>query len=268
MIEILSDDYDTDEKSVELKTKTENGVTYTTKGVLSGKDNAMNGSLSVKYLVSGMSMTSKLTTGGVFSQEAVLEKTGVKGLKVTALGALGPKQSFELTGEYVIPHVAAVLKANCIGQASLSPSMTLGLHGVTVGAQAKMDIATKKFSGVNAVLNYCSKANDHEATLHVMGLNTADKTAKFTFSRVISPDYSVAAEFDYSGGDEKLMTVGTKYAVDSETCLKAKVNTKGMLWCSYAQQIRKNTTLTLCSEMNLKKLDQPTQKFGIALAIE
>lgn len=95
-----------------------------------------------------------------------------------------------------------------------------------------MNIATKKLSGLNAVLNYSSKTNDHEATLQVMGLNATEKSSKFPFSHVISPANLVAAEFAYSGGDSKLMKVGTKYSVDAETFLKAKMNIKGGLWFS------------------------------------
>lgn len=79
MIEILSDDYDTNEMSVKLKTKTGNGVTYTTKGVLSGKDNAMNGRLSVKYLDSGMPITNKWTIGGYLARKLYWRRQVSKG---------------------------------------------------------------------------------------------------------------------------------------------------------------------------------------------
>lgn len=250
---------------VELKTTTLNGMTYTTSGTLSGKSSDLSGVLSCKYTLSGAAMTTKLTTQGALTHQMVVENTGVKGLSLTLLGGAGPKQTIVATGEYVHPHMTAVVMANLLGNPSVISSFSVGMHGLTAGLETNFNPEKREFENVNGTLNY-SSGKEHEATLQLLDKG---KNAKFTYSHVITPDFSVAAEFDYGINDEKkVLTMGTKYLVDSETTLKTKLDSAGSVWLSYAQEIRKNTTLTLCTKFDARNLDKPTQQLGLSLAIE
>lgn len=272
-IEILGDDYLGNEKSIELKTKTMNGVTYTSSGVLNGETNVIDGGLSCKYKVSGASMTSKLTTAGQLTHESVLDNTGVKGLKLTILGGVGCTQIVTATGEYVHPHVSSIIKADFLNKPSITSSLTLGLNGVNIGGQGKYDVDSKEIRNINGILNYSN--NEHEASIQILDKG---KSSSVSYSHIISNDFSVAAEFMYgagsNGGSEdtttttKLLTMGTKYDVDDETCIKAKFNSAGSMWLCYVQEIRKNTKLTLSTMFDVRKMEKPSHTFGLALAIE
>lgn len=240
-------------------------MTYTTTAKQSGKDDSLSGDLSCKYSVYGSTMTTKLFTTGNLSHEMELDKTGVKGLKFTLLGALGPKQTLVATSEYVHPHLSVVSAVNCLGAQSVNTAVTLGLHGVTAGAKSEFDIESKQLKSYDAVLNY-SNGSEHEATAFL--LNKASK-AVFAYSHLVSNDFSVAAEFEYDmTADTKTLTMGTKYEVDPETTLKTKFDSKGEFSLSYIQEIRKNTTLTLCSRFDVRNLDVASHKFGLSLVVE
>lgn len=263
--ELLNDDYIYGDKKVQLKTKTSNGMTYTTTGKQGSKDGSLSGDLSCKYSLSGASMTTKLFTSGSLTQEVVLEKTGVQGLKLTLLGGLGPKQLVVGTGEYVHPHVSVVSAVNALGNPSVHSSMTVGVHGCTGGVQGEYDIEAKELKKVDAIFNYCN-GNEHEATITLIDRGSK---AKFAYSHVVSRDFSVAAEFVYDkGADAKVLTMGTKYEVDADTTLKTKIDSAGAFSMSYIQEIRKNTTLTLCSKFDVRNLDRASHKFGLALVVE
>lgn len=248
-----------------MKTKTSNGITYTTTGKLSGESDALSGDLSCKYSQSGATLTTKLFTTGQLTEEMVLENLGGKGLKLTCLGGIGPKQSLLATAEYVHPHLSVVTAANLIGSPAVRNSITLGMHDFTVGVQGDFNMDSKELKGVNGVLNY-SSGKEHEATC--MLLNNASK-AVFTYSHIVSRDFTVAAEFEYDmSADTKVLTMGTKYEVDNETTLKTKIDSAGAFSQSYSQEIRKNTTLTLCSRFDVRNLEKPSHKFGLSLVIE
>lgn len=252
-------------KTVELKTKTLNGVTYDTVGVLGDNASELTGALSCKYLVSGASMKTMLTTNGALSHETTLENTGVDGLKVTVLGGVGPKQTLVVTGEYCHPHFSALVAANCIGKPSVTTSIAVGMHGLTAGLQTTFDVEKKEMGKINGLVNY-SNGKEHEATLQLLD---KAKKAKFCYSHIVKPDFSVAAEFDYDTSDEsKVLTMGTKYSIDPETTLKSKLDSTGSVWLSYSQEIRKSTTLTLCTKFDARNMDKPSQQFGLTLAIE
>lgn len=265
---ILSDDFDCNTKSVELKTKTSNGVSYTTSGQLSDKGEKMNGDLQMKYKISSASMTTKMTTSGGVSQEVVLDNVGTKGLKVTTLGSLGKKQSMKISGEYVNPHASINVQADVIGKPCALTSMAVGTKGIAIGGQLKYTMEDKKAEVINGVINY-APTKDNEVNITVMDKL---KAMKLSYFHAVSKDFSVAGEFAYEkrdeGNDMKMLTAATKYCVDAETTIKTKVNSFGDLWLSYSQEIRKNTTLTLSTKLNVQQNTPDSQSVGIALVIE
>ena len=265
--ELLNDDYIYGDKKVEIKTKTTNGITYTTKAKQSQdvKNDGLSGDLSCKYNVSGTTMTTEIFTSGRLSHKVELDKTGVKGLKFTALGGLGQKQSLLATTEYVHPHMSVVTAVNCLGSQSISTAAAVGLHGVTAGVKGDFNIEDKQLKNVDGVLNY-SNGKEHEATCYLLNNRSM---AKFAYSHLVSDDFSVAAEFEYNiSADTKKLTMGTKYEVDPETTVKMKIDSAGAVSLSYIQEIRKSTTLTLCSQFDARHLDKPSHKFGLALVME
>lgn len=252
---------------MQLKTKTTNGMTYTTTAKQSGKDESLSGDLSCKYSINGSTMTTKLLTSGLLTHEVELEKTGVKGLKLTMLGGLGPEQSLLATVEYVHPHLSVVSSANLLGSQSVHSAATIGLNSVTAGVAGELDLETKQFKNVDGVINY-SNGKEHEATAMLLNKGTV---AKFAYSHIMRSDFSVAAEFLYDTkgeGGSKLLTMGSKYEVDPDTTLKMKIDSAGSFWVSYIQEIRKNTTLTLCSQFDVRNMEKASHKFGLGLVIE
>lgn len=240
-------------------------MTYTTTARQSGADDSLSGDLSCKYSVYGSTMTTKLFTTGKLTHEMELDKTGVKGLKFTLLGGLGPKQSLIATTEYVHPHLSVVSAVNCLGSQAVKTAVTVGVHGVTAGVQGDFDVESKQLKNYDAILNY-SNGKEHEATAFLLGKGGQ---AKFAYSHLVSNDFSVAAEFLYDmTADTKTLTMGTKYEVDADTTLKTKIDSAGAFSLSYIQEIRKNTTLTLCSRFDVRNLDKASHKFGLALAVE
>ncbi|PXF48510.1 Voltage-dependent anion-selective channel [Gracilariopsis chorda] len=279
---LLNDDFICGEKKIQLKTKTDSGMTYTTTGKLLSKVETIApkddkdtpkeqlietlcGDLSCKYKLSGATMTTKLFTSGMLTQEVELENTGVKGLKLNVLGLLGEKQSLLATAEYIHPHVSFVAKADALAKAAVTSSMTVGMHGITAGVQGTLDIESKNVNKVDAILNY-SSGKEHEATVMLMDKG---KKAKFAYSHVRNSDFSVAAEFEYNRDkDSKELAMGTKYEVDRDTTLKTKITSGGSFSVSYIQDIRANTTLTICSNFNVIGDKKPSHRFGLALVIE
>lgn len=262
---LLNDDYIYGDKKVQLKTKTSNGMTYTTTAKQSGGDGSLAGELSCKYAVNGSTMTTKFFTSGKLTQEVELQKTGVKGLKLTLLGGLGPSQSLLTTAEYVHPHLSLVSAANLLGKQSVNAALTMGVHGVTAGVAGEFDLESKEIKNVDGAVNY-SHGKEHEATAMLLKKGAQ---AKFAYSHIVTSDFSVAAEFLYDiKNDGKLLTMGSKYEVDPETTLKMKIDSAGAFSVSYIQEIRKQTTLTLCSRFDVRNLDKASHKFGLSLVVE
>ena len=250
---------------MQLKTKTDSGMTFTTTGVQSAKCEELAGDLSCKYTMAGATWTTKIFTSGRMTHEATLENTGVKGLKLTMFGGLGAKNIIIGSAEYVHPHLAYTAAVNALGSPAVQSSLAVGGNGMTVGVEGEYDIEKKELKKLDGVLNY-SDGKDQEATISISGKGTK---AKFAYSHLVSRDFSVAAEFEYDKPIEhKLLTMGTKYEVDRDTTLKTKIDSAGAFSVSYIQEIRSGTTLTLCSRFDVRNMGKTSQVFGLSLVIE
>jgi len=62
--------------------------------------------------------------------------------------------------------------------------------------------------------------------------------------------------------------MGTKYLMDSQTALRAKVNNKSQLGFGFEQKIRDGVTLTLSTFIDGKNFKAGGHKVGIALELE
>jgi voltage-dependent anion channel protein 2 len=262
---LLNDDY-IDDKKLQIKTKTRNGMTYTSTAVQSGKSDALAGDLSLKFCpVAGTTVTSKLFTSGNMTHEAVMERLGVAGLKLTVLGGMGTQQLGVGTVEYVSKNVAFTSAVDVLSGPIVHAAVTAGADVVTGGVEAEYDTKAKSFRRYNFALNY-TDGKESEATLTLLNKG---ETGKLAYSHLARPDLSVAGEFLYDRrADAKLLTMGIKYEVDRETTLKAKINSDGLVSSSYIQEIRPGTTLILSQKLDVRNVDKSTHKLGLSLVIE
>jgi Eukaryotic porin len=262
---LLNDDYIFDKK-VQVKTKTQNGMTYTSTAIQSAKDDSLAGDLELKFSPApGAAVTSKLFTSGKMSHEAVFDRLGVEGLKLTLLGGVSSKSNVGVsTLEYQHKSATCTAAVDAIANVAYVTG-TAGTAALTVGVDGQYDTAAKELRECNVALNY-SDGKESETT--VTTLNKGE-SAKLAYSHAIRPDFSVASEFFYDRrADAKLVTIGAKYDVDQDTTLKAKITSDGLVSASYIQEIRANTTLVLCQKFDVRNPDKASHKFGLSLVIE
>lgn len=254
---------------MQVKTQTQNGTTFTSTAVQSPKEENLSGDLQMKFVPApGATVTSKLFTSGKMTHEAVLERIGVDGLKLTALGGMSSKENLGVASvEYL--HKSATLTAGLDAvRKTANITATAGSSGkfaLTAGVEAQYDTVAKEVTKCDVIANY-SDGKDSEATLATIGKGEA---VKLTYSHSIRPDLGVAVEFMYDRAAEaKLVTVGTKYEVDRDSSLKTKVSSDGIMSASFIQKIRHNTTLILSHRFDAKSMDVADRKIGLSLVIE
>lgn len=263
---LLNDDYIFDKK-VQVKTKTKNGMTYTSTAVQSSKDDSLAGDLQLKFSPHpGASVTSKLFTSGRMTHETVLDRLGVAGVKLTLLAGASAKNNLAVsTLEYKHESVAITTAIDAISGPVAHTTATVGTSAYTAGVEAEYDTADKELKKCNFALNYAD-SSESEATVTVLNKG---ETAKLAYSHAIRPDFSVAAEYLFDKkADARRLTAGAKYEVDRDTTLKAKIFSDGQVSASYIQEIRPKTTLILSQKFDVSNPDKSSHKFGLSLIIE
>lgn len=260
----MNDDYVFDQK-VEIKTKTRNGMTFTSKAVKSADDSTA-GDLSLKFApFPGAVVTSKFFTNGKKTTETVVDRLGVDGLKLTVLAGQSSKSNMMVsTLEY--QHKSATFTAAADGVGSVAHvTGTVGSDSLTAGFSGEYDYGAKDLKKVDCGLHYCV---DKDSEFSIVSAKKG-AAAKISCATKARGGWYLAGELMYEkASNSAVATMGGKHVLDRDTTLKARLTSEGVLSASYIQNIRANTTLTLSQQVNVSNADKVAPKFGLALVIE
>ncbi|KAL1530388.1 hypothetical protein AB1Y20_001295 [Prymnesium parvum] len=265
--DLLTKDYKVGKNTVEVKSKTSNGVTFTPSATNS--NGKIAGSLAAKYeFAGGISSEVTLLTSGVV--EATVEGSPVKDVTIT-LDCARPdstkpgllssakctvdykKESFTTKAAYdIYPGLLA-----CAGSYAYD-ALTFGLSA---------DYSTKK----GAFTKYAGACQFVQPDFSIIGKLAASvgKSPTYTgmYYHKVSSDMQVGAELSHETGKEVGLAFGGMYKADKDTTVKAKVDGDGMLFCSYKQKLSPLATMTLAAQVNTVNLSDNKHQYGFILNI-
>lgn len=264
--ELLSDDY-VDSHKLKIKSNTASGVSYTVEADQPGTGDGIDGQFSLKFPVSGQSVTTKLYTSGTGTAELSLDELGVKGLSATVLAGIG-KEIGVGTVEFKHGPIGFTSSYNTVSRAlraslacAYAPTgydgfFVLGTDGKVAPSEAAMDDLSFGFSYFDG--------HESECTMHVTDRGTR---GMLSYSHHVRDGLSVASQIAYDKvKDAANLTLGGACRLDGLTVVKGKINSNGQLALSYIQDIRSKTRLILSTKFNVTTLD--SARVGISLALE
>jgi voltage-dependent anion channel protein 2 len=251
---------------VDLKTTANNGVAFTTKGSSSLDSGSIDGSLETKYKPSGgaFTLTEKWSTDNKLSTEVAVEDQVVVGSKVSINTTFSPntgKKSGALKTSYARDNVNLTLDTdfNFAGP-TLQGSSVFGYEGWLAGYQFAFDTASKALTKSNFALGY--DGDDLQA------LATVNDASEFTGSvyQKVKNGVQLGVQLSWDKGQSATrFGVASKYAIDSDSSVHAKVNNCGQIGVGYSHKLREGVTLTLSSLMHGTKLNEGGHKLGLGV---
>lgn len=266
--DLLSKDYKVGKNTVEVKTKTANGVTFTPLATKSGE--SVSGSLAAKYLFpGGVSTEATLATSGILS--STIEATGLaKGLTAT-LDCESGKSSLLTSGKATLDYKQEAFTAKCsydYCKSDASAAMSVAYGPVTMGGSTDYSISKAAMTKYAAALQW--DASDYVITTKLSeALAKANsKMYEGSYFHKVSSAMQVGTEIKKVANKEVGLAFGCMYKVDKDTSVKGKVDADGILSASYKQKISPMTTLTLAATVDTVSLSESSKhKFGLALNI-
>jgi len=265
--DLLTKDYKVGKSTVEVKSKTSNGVTFTPEGTKAG--DKFTGSLAAKYVfAAGIESEVKLLTSGVV--EATIEGSPMKDLVVT-LDCARPEPSkpgllsaAKCTMDYKKETCTAKV-AYDIYPGALACAGSYVYDALTLGCSA--DYSTTK----GALTKYGAACQFVQPDFSVIAkLATAvGKNPCYTgmYYHKVSSDMQVGAELTHTSGKDVGLAFGCMYKLDKDTTVKGKVDADGMLYSSYKQKLSPLATMTLAAQIDTVNLSENKHKFGMVLNV-
>jgi len=251
----------------EGKTKTQNGVEFTTEGSHYTDTGNVNGSLETKFKNAeyGVTFTEKWTTENLISTNISIDDKIAKGLKVdfdTTFAPITGKKTAKVKTAYKHENVHATgdVDLNFAGP-SINGSAVFAYKGWHAGYQASYDTGSSKLTANNASLTY----KDGDFVVH-SAINDGSKYVG-SIHHQVNKQLSAAAMLQWASGskDPASLTVCGRYDIDDETFMKAKLDNQLHLGISYVQNLRPGVQLTMSSLINAKSLENGGHKLGLSL---
>jgi len=250
---------------VDLKTTANNGVDFTTKGSSCLDTGNIEGSLETKYKTNcGATFTEKWSTDNKLTTEVALQDHLLVGSKVSINTGFSPntgKKSGSVKTSYARDHVNMSLDTdfNFAGP-TLHGSSVVGYEGWLAGYQFAFNTGTKALTKSNFALGY--NGDD------VQVLATVNDGSEFggTIYQKVKNGVQLGVQLSWDKGQSATrFGVASKYAIDGDSSLNAKVNNSGQIGVGYSHKLREGVTLTLSSLLQGNKLNEGGHKLGLGV---
>uniref|UniRef100_V9L211 Non-selective voltage-gated ion channel VDAC3 n=1 Tax=Callorhinchus milii TaxID=7868 RepID=V9L211_CALMI len=255
---------------LDLKTKSCSGVMeFTTSGSSNTDTGKATGSLETKYKMKdyGLTFTEKWNTDNTLATEIAIEDQLAKGLKLTFDATFVPntgKKSGKLKTGYKRDYVnlGCDIDFDFAGP-TIHSSAVLGYEGWLVGYQMSFDTAKSKLSQNNFALGY--KAGDFQLHTHV---NDGTEFGGSIYQKVNDKVETGVSLAWTAGSNNTRFGIATKYQIDKDAYVSAKVNNSSLIGVGYTHTLRPGVKLTLSGLIDGKNFSAGGHKVGMGFELE
>jgi len=226
----------------------------------------VNGSLETKWSCKeqGLKLTEKWNTDNTINATVDYEKL-MPGLKLTLDGNFQPN-SGDKAGKFKSEYKHDRILFNADMNLSKSPVVNLAAsmgHGpYALGYQTAFDTGKSALTKHNLALNY----NAGDMILHCSSNDFKVFGGGIYLKNSSSLETGITCSSALGGASN--FAIGCKYALDKDAAVRAKVDTNSQIGLSYQQKLRDGVTVTLSSNLDGTKLNQPGHKLGLCLEME
>lgn len=254
---------------LEAKTKTSNGVDFTTTSSSNHDSGKFIGNVETKYRWTdyGLSFTEKWNTDNTLGAEITIEDQLINGLKLSFDTMFTP-QTGKKSGKIKTEYKRDYLHTNCdldfdFAGPTIHSAAVLGYNGWLAGFQMLFDTSKSKLSQSNFAVGFTKE----DFTL-LTSVNDGSEFFGSVFQR-INDKVETAVQVSWvSGTAGTRFALGAKYCADKDTTFRARVSNVGQVGLSYQQKVRDGITLTLSTLIESKTFNQGGHKVGVGLEFE
>ncbi|XP_015179524.1 PREDICTED: voltage-dependent anion-selective channel-like [Polistes dominula] len=268
--DVFSNGYHFGLLKLDVKTKTDSGVEFSSGGVSNQDTGKVFATLETKYKIKeyGLTFSEKWNTDNTLATDITIADKLLSGLSIGYSCTFSPQtgtKTGQLKTTYKHENVSATadLDLSLTTGPLINASAVVGYQGWLAGYQASFDSQRSKLTKNNFALGF---------TASDFGFHTCvDNGREFGASiyHKVKPDLEGAINLAWnSSNNVTQFGIGTKYNLDNDASVRAKVNSQLQIGLGYQQKLREGVTLTLSSNIDGKNFSSGGHKIGFALNLE
>ncbi|NXK86742.1 VDAC1 protein, partial [Formicarius rufipectus] len=254
---------------LDLKTRSENGLEFTSSGSANSETNKVTGSLETKYKWAeyGLMFTEKWNTDNTLGTEITLEDQLAQGLKLTFDSTFSPntgKKSAKIKSGYRRDHINLGCDMDFdIAGPSVRGALVFGYEGWLAGYQMTFETAKSRVTQSNFAVGY----KTDEFQLHT-NVNDGTEFGGSIYQKV-NDKLETAVNLAWTAGNSNTrFGIAAKYQIDPDASFSAKVNNSSLIGLGYTQTLKPGIKLTLSALLDGKNVNAGGHKLGLGLEFE
>uniref|UniRef100_A0A8C3AAB8 Non-selective voltage-gated ion channel VDAC1 n=1 Tax=Cyclopterus lumpus TaxID=8103 RepID=A0A8C3AAB8_CYCLU len=254
---------------LDLKTKSENGLEFTSTGSANTETSKVAGSLETKYKWAehGLTLTEKWNTDNTLGTEITIEDQLVKGLKLTFDSSFSPntgKKSGKVKTGYKCDHVNLGCDVNYdINGTAIHGAAVVGYEGWLAGYQMTFEAGRNRITQSNFAVGF----KTDEFQLHT-NVNDGTEFGGSIYQKV-NGQLETAVNLAWTAGNSNTrFGIAAKYQIDPDASFSAKVNNSSLVGLGYTQTLKPGIKLTLSALLDGKNINAGGHKLGLGLEFQ
>ncbi|KAF1378317.1 hypothetical protein PFLUV_G00189290 [Perca fluviatilis] len=254
---------------LDLKTKSENGLEFTSTGSANTETSKVAGSLETKYKWAehGLTFTEKWNTDNTLGTEITIEDQLAKGLKLTFDSSFSPntgKKSGKVKTGYKCDHINLGCDVNYdINGTAIHGAAVVGYEGWLAGYQMTFEAGRNRITQSNFAVGF----KTDEFQLHT-NVNDGTEFGGSIYQKV-NDQLETAVNLAWTAGNSNTrFGIAAKYQIDPDASFSAKVNNSSLVGLGYTQTLKPGIKLTLSALLDGKNINAGGHKLGLGLEFQ
>ncbi|XP_066587785.1 voltage-dependent anion-selective channel-like [Prorops nasuta] len=255
---------------LDVKTKTASGVEFSSGGVSNQDTGKVFGSLETKYKIKeyGLTFTEKWNTDNTLGTDITIADKLLNGLSIGCSCTFSPQtgtKTGKLKTTYKHENVSATadFDLSLTSGPLINATTVIGYQGWLAGYQASFDSQRSKITKNNFALGFTAS----DFVLHTFVENGSNFGGSIYHQ--VKPGLEGAINLAWNSSNNVTQySLGTKYNLDNDASIRAKVNSQLQIGLGYQQKLRDGVTLTLSTNIDGKNFGSGGHKVGLALDLE
>ncbi|KAL7752900.1 Mitochondrial porin [Sorochytrium milnesiophthora] len=243
---------------------------FTVAGLKDSKTGTILGDLKTKYSdkALGLTLTETWSTSNVLSAEVELADNITRGLKLNLHGSLLPhvgQKNARIAAEYKHDLITTRTSLDLFRGPIIHADAAVAHDGIVVGGETAYDVSSGSITRYNFAVGY--NARDYSVTM--LANNKLDHFSGAYYHRVNKDvEAGAKATWDRKSGSNVSLELGTKYYLDRDAFVKAKIDNYGKLGLGYTQLVRPGVKVSLGGVFDTARLNENVHKVGLSLVLE
>ncbi|XP_051869293.1 voltage-dependent anion-selective channel protein 1 [Pristis pectinata] len=254
---------------LDLKTKSENGLEFTSAGSANMDTAKVAGSLETKYkwVDYGLTFTEKWNTDNILGTEITIEDQLLKGLKIGFDSSFAPntgKKSGKIKTGYKREHINLGIDVDFdVAGPAIRGAFVLGFDGWLAGYQMTFETAKSRISQSNFAVGY--RTDDFQ--LHT-NVNDGTEFGGSIYQK-ISENLETGINLAWTAGNSNTrFGIAAKYKIDDDATCSIKVNNSSLIGLGYSQMLKPGIKLSLSALLDGKNINGGGHKLGLGFEFE